>query len=49
MLWDIKYISWVFHKKKLNICTLINVFTYIQLDNILPDPLLMSHPPHQLP
>ena len=48
MLWGIKYISWVF-LTKLNVCTLINVFTYVQLDNFLPDPLLMSRPPCQLP
>ena len=32
MLWDIKYISWIFCHKT-NICTLINIFTYVQPDN----------------
>ena len=32
MLWDIKYISWIFCHKT-NICTLINIFTYVQPDD----------------
>ena len=32
MLWDIKYISWIFCHKT-NVCTLINIFTYVQPDD----------------
>ena len=32
MLWDIKYISWIFCHET-NVCTLINTFTYVQPDD----------------
>ena len=48
MLWDIKYISWIFCHKT-NVCTLINIFTYVQPDDFyltlyLQVALLVSFP-----